>query len=153
MAVYDENLTQLEAPRWITNGFAIPNQIVGSPHRYFDTWYFAYLGSDGYTRLANFDANFNPRRTITFKTPLTTLKSPTILVCLGAKSLVVNLFDKNVSRAFDATYDMGIVGDREAPKMQPGNAGCYAKSNFVKFGNKTITAETSGASVILKLNP
>ena len=145
VAVYDDDLNQLEAPRWITNGQVVPNQQVAQPEFINENWYLAYLGCDGFTRLAKFDSNFNPQRTITFRTPLNSLKNPAINIYVpGTNHIVVTTWDATAGASFDATFDLGIRGERALASIGSTSTEnfCLTKNNTI--GSKTYQVEESG---------
>ena len=155
VAVYDENLKELEAPRWITNGMAIPNQVSAKHIFVGQNWYLGYIGGDGFVRLAKYDQDFNRQREITFSSKGIGLfgKDAYLDIHSGydpANHITISASNPGFLTNLVASTDLGILDDKDfGYRAQKENT--LGGSWILLLDSKDYRAEVSGTSVTLKL--
>jgi len=166
VAAYDRDLNEISKPKWITNGLDIPNQQIAAPALYNNSnWYLAYLGGDGFTRLAKYDLNFNPQRSITFATPLKFESTPVINLRVNPTEASIKIYDAATRHLFTATPDMGLRRNEDVAAENWPYTPCQQQNvtlgnhsfevttgtRALQNGNLTIAAPSPGSVVTIKL--
>lgn len=153
VAVYDENLTELEAPRWITNGSSVPNQIQARPILVASNWYLAYIGGDGFVRLSKFDLDFNRQREFTFAQAVSLAGNPTLSVFSGydATNHITITVNDGAVKTYVASPDLGDINNLGFAYKASDTGAQLGGTTGLITSTKHFQAEESGSSVTIKL--
>jgi len=138
---YDTDLNQIGITQWLTNGLVIPNQKTATPMYLDGRWYIAYLGGDGFTRLGNYDANWNRQREITFASALKFDGIPNLTMSSDGNLVNIKIYDGMTKHFFSATKDLGLSADEDRSRENWPTTACPVTKLTINDATYQVTSD------------